>query len=91
MLGFSTSNPMIVGTGYSGGALATGWAASLQLSYASGLAIKGWVQVGNPANITENLVFLNSKIFSGFVPVGLAGLSKPSAYSAELGRCSQVS
>jgi hypothetical protein len=84
-LGFSTSNPMIVGTGYSGGALATGWAASLQPSYAPELAIKGWVQGGTPANLTAELIFLDGSIVSGFLPAALDGIAKPSAYGAEFG------
>ncbi|KAJ5216136.1 uncharacterized protein N7498_002543 [Penicillium cinerascens] len=82
-LGLS-SNPMIVGIGYSGGALATGWTASLQPSYAPELAIKGWVQGGTPANLTGTLLNIDGTLFSGFIPDAVAGLSSPSAYGAEL-------
>lgn len=83
-LGLTTDNPMIVGTGYSGGAIATGWAASLQPSYASELDIKGWVQGGTPANLTGTLLFIDDTLFSGFIPPAVAGLAMPSAYGAEL-------
>ncbi|KAJ5595191.1 uncharacterized protein N7459_001399 [Penicillium hispanicum] len=83
-LGLSSASPMIVGTGYSGGAIATGWAASLQPSYAPELDIKGWVQGGTPANLTGTLVFIDDTAFSGFLPPALVGLSAPSAYGAEL-------
>lgn len=82
-LGFTTDKPMIVGTGYSGGAIATGWAASLQPSYASELDIKGWAQGGTPANLTGTLLFIDETLFSGFIPPAVAGLSMPSAYGAE--------
>ncbi|KAJ5759256.1 hypothetical protein N7520_006412 [Penicillium odoratum] len=83
-LGLSTSTPMIVGTGYSGGAIATGWAASLQPTYAPELDIKGWAQGGTPANLTGTLMFIDDTLFSGFLPPAVAGLSAPSAYGAEL-------
>ncbi|KAJ5550199.1 Lipase secreted [Penicillium sp. DV-2018c] len=79
-----TDNPMVVGVGYSGGAIATGWAASLQPKYASELNIKGWVQGGTPANLTGTLGLINDSVFSGFVPAAIAGITKPSAYGAEL-------
>lgn len=83
-LGFNSKTPMIVGTGYSGGAIATGWAASLQPSYASELVIKGWVQGGTPANLTGTLTFIDDTLFSGFLPPAVAGLAMPSAYGAQL-------
>lgn len=83
-LGLSSSNPKIVGLGYSGGAIATGWAASLQPTYAPELNIKGWVQGGTPANLTGTLVYIDNTLFSGFIPAAIAGLAMPSAYGAEL-------
>ncbi|KJZ71185.1 hypothetical protein HIM_09440 [Hirsutella minnesotensis 3608] len=77
--------PMIVGTGYSGGATATGWAASLQQSYAPELAIKGWVMGGTPANLTGNLLYIDKTAYSGYVPAVFDGFLKPSAYRAQLG------
>ncbi|KAJ5755640.1 hypothetical protein N7533_005183 [Penicillium manginii] len=83
-LGLTSDNPMIVGAGYSGGAIATGWAAALQPSYAPELDIKGWVQGGTPSNLTGTLVFIDNTLFSGFLPAAVVGLSMPSAYGAEL-------
>ncbi|KAJ1560906.1 hypothetical protein HK405_005555 [Cladochytrium tenue] len=82
-LGLSSS-PMIVGVGYSGGAIATGWAASLQSTYGSGLNIKGWAAGGTPANLTGTTVLIDGTVFAGFLPAAIAGLAKPSAYSASL-------
>lgn len=83
-LGLSTDKPLVAGVGYSGGAIATGWAASLQPRYAPELDIKGWVQGGTPANLTGTLVFIDNTAFSGFIPPAVAGLTMPSAYGAEL-------
>ncbi|KAJ1560244.1 hypothetical protein HK405_007751 [Cladochytrium tenue] len=82
-LGLS-SNPMIVGVGYSGGAIATGWAAALQSTYGSGLNIKGWSAGGTPANLTGTAVLIDGTVFAGFLPAAIAGLAKPSAYGASL-------
>lgn len=83
-LHLSTSKPMVVGVGYSGGAIATGWAASLQPTYAPELTIKGWVHGGTPANLTAILTFIDNTLFSGFLPAAIDGLTKPSAYGAQL-------
>lgn len=83
-LGLSSATPKIVSTGYSGGALAAGWAASLQSSYAPELDIKGYVAGGTPANLTASLAYIDSTTSSGLIPAALAGLSKPSAYGAQL-------
>lgn len=82
-LGFS-KNPMIVGAGYSGGSIATGWAASLQPTYAPELDMKGWVQGGTPANLTGTLLNINNTPFSGFLPAAIAGLTMPSTYGAQV-------
>lgn len=83
-LGLSTDKPMIVGVGYSGGGLATGWASSLHPAYAAELNIKGWAHGGTPANLTGILTYIDHTIFAGFVLAAMDGLSKPSAYGAEL-------
>ncbi|CAG7920312.1 unnamed protein product [Penicillium olsonii] len=82
-LGLS-KDPMVVGMGYSGGAIATGWAGSLQPNYAPELNIKGWVQGGTPANLTGTLLTIDNTAFSGFLPAAVVGLTAPSAYGAEL-------
>ncbi|KAL5043015.1 hypothetical protein BDW71DRAFT_216570 [Aspergillus fruticulosus] len=83
-LGFSTSHPMVAATGYSGGAIATGWAASLHPAYAPELNVKGWAMGGTPANLTGTFYYLDGKMYSGFLPVAVDGLLKPSAYGAQL-------
>ncbi|KAH8702201.1 secretory lipase-domain-containing protein [Talaromyces proteolyticus] len=84
-LGLNTTSPMIVGTGYSGGSIATGWAASLHPTYAPELNIKGWTQGGTPANLLGTLLNIDGTVFSGFGPDAIAGLSKSSTYGAQLG------
>lgn len=83
-LGLSTNTPRIVGIGYSGGSIATGWAASLHQTYAPELLVKGWVQGGTPANLTGTAVNIDGTLFSGFLPAALDGLNKPSSYSTQL-------
>ncbi|OAA56466.1 Lipase, secreted [Cordyceps fumosorosea ARSEF 2679] len=78
------ANAAMVGTGYSGGGLATAWAAALQPTHAPELTIKGWAVGGVPANITAMVPFLDGGRTSGFLPVAIAGQMKPSAYGAEL-------
>lgn len=77
-------NPMIAGAGYSGGALATAWAAAMQPTYAPELNVKGWASGGTPANLSALADFIDGTVFSGFLPVAISGLSKPSAYGATL-------
>ncbi|WPH03974.1 Hypothetical protein R9X50_00685700 [Acrodontium crateriforme] len=83
-LGLSKAKPDIVGVGYSGGSIATGWAAAMHSTYASELNIKGWVAGGIPANLTSVINLVDDTLFSGFLPIAIAGLSKPSAYGAKL-------
>lgn len=83
--GFNTENPMIVGIGYSGGAIATGWAGSLQPTYAPELNMKGWAHGGTPANLTGTLLNIDGTPNSGYIPIALDGFLKRSAYAQELG------
>ena len=84
-IGLSTKTPKILGVGYSGGGLGTSWAASLQPTYAPELNVKGWIAGGVPANLTAVLNYIDNSAFSGFIPVAISGLAKPSAYGAQLG------
>ncbi|CEN61088.1 hypothetical protein ASPCAL07754 [Aspergillus calidoustus] len=84
LLNFTTCTPAIVGTGYSGGAIATGWAAALHRTYAPELNVRGWAQGGTPSNLTGTLLWLDSGLYSGFLPAAIDGLSKPSAYGLQL-------
>ncbi|CEJ92810.1 hypothetical protein VHEMI08440 [[Torrubiella] hemipterigena] len=82
-LGLS-QNPMSVGVGYSGGGLATGWAAAMQPAYAPELAVKGWVAGGVPANLTSIFEYIDGTVVSGFEPIAIAGMLKPTAHGALL-------
>ena len=64
----------VVGYGYSGGAIATGWAASLQRNYAPELNMAGWALGGTPANITSTVLNLDGGLFAGFAVTGLTGV-----------------
>ena len=64
----------IVGIGYSGGAMAGGWAASLHDSYASELNVVGWALGGTPSNLTGTFRGVNGGLFAGFSVAGIAGL-----------------
>ncbi|TQW01036.1 hypothetical protein V2A60_002053 [Cordyceps javanica] len=79
-----SKNPMIVNAGYSGGAIAGGWAASLHPTYAPELNIKGHILGGTPANLTEVMLFVDGTVVAGFLPAGIGGLTMPSAYGATL-------
>jgi pimeloyl-ACP methyl ester carboxylesterase len=83
-LGFTSSKPAVVGYGYSGGAIATGWAAQLAATYAPEIPIKGWASGGTPANLTGTARLVDGTLFSGFLPQALAGLDAPSSYEAQL-------
>lgn len=83
-LNFTTSTPKIVGYGYSGGAIATGWAASLKQNYAPELPVQGWIHGGTPANLTGTLLYIDGTAFSGFGPAAVIALLQPSAYKAQL-------
>ncbi|MBE1463173.1 lipase family protein [Kibdelosporangium phytohabitans] len=61
--------------GYSGGALASGWAAQLQPSYAPELNIKGIAEGGLPVSPKNVLLGANKGPFAGIAMSGIAGLS----------------
>lgn len=79
-----SSQPSVVGVGYSGGGIATGWAAGLQPTYAPDLTrnIKGWSSGGTPANLTAVVELIDGSVWAGFLPDAIVGLSAPSAYGA---------
>ncbi|WFD31998.1 hypothetical protein MSPP1_003040 [Malassezia sp. CBS 17886] len=66
----------VVGYGYSGGGIATGWAASLQPKYAPELKknVVGWSSGGTPSNVTSTMLQLNGTFLSGFAIAGFAGV-----------------
>lgn len=61
--------------GYSGGALASGWAAELQPGYAPELNIKGIAEGGLPVNPKNVLTGANGGPFAGIAMSGIVGLS----------------
>lgn len=62
--------------GYSGGALASGWAAELKQSYAPELNIKGVAEGGLPVSPEAVLGAANGTAFAGIAMSGINGLSK---------------
>jgi hypothetical protein len=62
--------------GYSGGALASGWAAELQPSYAPELKIIGAALGGTPSDINAAMNAINKGPFAGLIPSSLLGLSQ---------------
>ncbi|KAH8919011.1 LIP-domain-containing protein [Atractiella rhizophila] len=73
-LGFSADTQIGI-AGYSGGAIASGWAGALQPTYAPELNIVGITQGGTPANISGTLQYLDGTLFAGFGVGGITGLS----------------
>lgn len=61
--------------GYSGGSLASEWAAELQPSYAPELSFKGTAIGGLVPNITSVLLSTNKSFFTGLIPAGIIGLT----------------
>ncbi|SDY17122.1 Secretory lipase [Amycolatopsis xylanica] len=69
--------------GYSGGALASGWAAEMQPSYAPELNIKGVAEGGLPVNPAHVLKNANGGPFAGIAMSGIAGLGQAYPQLAE--------
>lgn len=61
--------------GYSGGSLASGFAAELQSSYAPELKIAGAALGGTVPKIPPVIEAVNQGIFTGLIPAGVQGLS----------------
>jgi Secretory lipase len=62
--------------GYSGGALATGWAAELEPSYASALNVKGVAEGGVPADFASIVNNINGGPFAGLYFDAAFGLAR---------------
>ncbi|ODA77923.1 hypothetical protein RJ55_06526 [Drechmeria coniospora] len=67
-------NPTVSMWGYSGGSLASLWAAELQPSYAPELEIAGAAVGGTVPNITTAVMSVNGKGAAGLIPSGVVGL-----------------
>jgi secretory lipase len=66
--------------GYSGGALATAWAAELQPSYAPNINLVATAAGGVPVNLGHIAQKINGGLFAGYYLAGVVGLSR--AYPA---------
>ncbi|XWW94028.1 hypothetical protein V2A60_001970 [Cordyceps javanica] len=60
--------------GYSGGSLASQWAAELQPSYAPELAVAGAAVGGTVPNVANVIKAINGQPLAGFIPTGVLGL-----------------
>ncbi|WFD00711.1 hypothetical protein MYAM1_003463 [Malassezia yamatoensis] len=69
-----SKNSEVVTYGYSGGAIASGWAAAQQSSYAPKINAIGYGMGGTPANLSGTVENLNSNLFAGFAVTGVTGL-----------------
>ena len=69
------SDARIAMWGYSGGALASEWAAELQIQYAPELKFSGAALGGLTPNITSVLYSVNGSVYVGLVPSGVLGLA----------------
>jgi hypothetical protein len=70
------ANAKVALWGYSGGALATGWAAEVQPTYAPELKIIGAALGGTPADLNATVHAVNGGLFAGLIPSGFLGLSQ---------------
>lgn len=68
-------DPNIILAGFSGGALASGWAAMLRKDYAPELNIIGAAMGGTPSNITETVLACDGNFCAGLVAAGVNGLT----------------
>lgn len=64
----------VVMYGYSGGAIASGWAAALHSTYAPEINAVGFGMGGTPANISSTVESLDGGLFSGFGLAGVVGI-----------------
>ena len=77
LLGLSPSATPVGMVGYSGGSIATDFAAELASTYAPGLNIVGTAEGGVPVDFFHNLAYINgSQDWSGVIPAVLVSLSR---------------
>lgn len=69
-----SKNPTVTMWGYSGGSVASMWAAELQPTYAPELIIAGAAVGGTVPNITSVVTSINAKAHAGLIPTGVVGL-----------------
>ncbi|MCW2784356.1 MAG: hypothetical protein JWP74_873 [Marmoricola sp.] len=73
----STSTPAVI-WGYSGGSLASGWAAQLKRTYAPELHVAGVAVGGFVSSVQPNMLHLNKSLFGGFIPAVFPGIFRQS-------------
>ena len=66
----------VIGHGYSGGAIANGWAAALQHVYAPEIHMAGWSLGGTPSDPAMTLNFLDGTLSAGIVVNGAVGIAQ---------------
>ncbi|SCV71849.1 BQ2448_4543 [Microbotryum intermedium] len=64
---------IIGGSGYSGGAIGTGWFAALHDSYAPELNIRALAFGGTPTNVASTMIKVNGGVWAGFAISGTVG------------------
>lgn len=69
------NDPTVSLWGYSGGSLASLWAAELQPSYAPEIKVAGVAAGGTVPNITTVITKVNGTSFAGLIPAGILGLA----------------
>ncbi|WP_306358627.1 MULTISPECIES: lipase family protein [unclassified Nocardia] len=72
-LGLDGANTPVALWGYSGGGMASGWAAEMHPTYAPELNIKG-AAIGAPVSDVESLLHVNGSMFSSLIGIGIASL-----------------
>ncbi|TVY85267.1 Lipase A [Lachnellula suecica] len=80
--GISSHDVDVTMWGYSGGSIATGWAAELQPSYAPELKIAGAAIGGTVSNLHNTILLINEGEYAGLGLAGLWGMYQ--AYTSEL-------
>ncbi|CAK4034132.1 lipase 1 precursor [Lecanosticta acicola] len=73
--GLDTDSTKYAMWGYSGGALASEWAAELQVQYAPEMNFAGAALGGLTPNVTSVVVAVSGTLEAGLIPAGIVGLS----------------
>ncbi|KAK3390754.1 secretory lipase-domain-containing protein [Podospora didyma] len=75
LFGLRMDNTKVALWGYSGGALASEWAAELSVQYAPKLKIAGIALGGLTPNVTRVTEYINGQQCAGLIPAALLGIS----------------
>ncbi|WP_157129019.1 lipase family protein [Nocardia amamiensis] len=74
-LGLDGANTPVALWGYSGGGMASGWAAEMQPTYAPELNVKG-IALGAPTSDVVSLLHVNGSMFASLIGIGISSLRK---------------